>query len=230
MAIAPLVDILVALLAGHHVEAVVKDDLVYLPQLDRWANLWMDQTASGSYLMEIRATASDDIMIADRCAAVGTTFESARSDGLQSFCSGTFHVLLAALWGVLELDQVEHEIRIVGRRTWDVYMGPCTLRNSAGVEPLVLPRELVELVPKQLEQILTDSRVHTVRLYLAVVNGSVTVEALVDDEDDPALAELFAGARWQHPETGFASLRWFIAACPRTNGPSHHTERATCGG
>src|SRR5688500_4438226 len=30
---------------------------------------------------------------------------------------------------------------------------------------------------------------HAVRLYLAVPNGSVTVEALVDAEDDPALAE-----------------------------------------
>ena len=88
----------------------------------------------------------------------------------------------------------------------------------------------MELVPKQLEQRLIDSRVHAVRLYLGVLNGAVTVEALVDDEDDPALAELFAGAAWRLPEAGFASLRWFIAACPRSNGPSHHTERAACTG
>jgi hypothetical protein len=226
----PLAQTLVDLLAGHQVEAILEDDLVYLPRFERWANLWMTRTDSGTYLIEVRATASNEVTIADRCAAVGTTFESAREDGLRSFCSGTFHVLLAALWGVLELDQVDHEVRVVRHRTWDIYMGPCTLRNSVGVESLVLPRELVELVPKQLEQVLVQSRVHAVRLYIGVLNGSVTVEALVDDEEDPGLAELFASARWRLPATGFASLRWFIAACPRTSGPTHHTERSACGG
>jgi hypothetical protein len=230
MALIPLVHTLIDLLAGHGVEAVVKDGFVYLPQLDRWANLWMNQTDGGSYLVEIRATACNDITIADRCAAVGDTFESAREDGLRSFCSGTFHVLLAALWGVLERDQVDHEVRVVGHHAWDIYTGPCTLRTSIGAKPLVLPRELVDLVPGQLERVLVDSRVHAVRLYFAVLNGAVTVEALVDDEENPALAEVFASAQWLLPETGFASLRWFIAACPRTSGPSHHTERSACGG
>lgn len=230
MKVFPLADTLADLLTGHQVEAVVEDEVVYLPELDRWANLWMHQREGGHYLVEIRATASGDVTIADTCAAVGPTFEAAREDGLRSFCSGTFHVLLAALWGVLELDQLDHEVRVVNQKAWDVYSGPCTLRGSVGVDPLVLPRELVELIPLQIEQRLVDSRVHAVRLYLAVLNGSVTVEALVDNEADTALAEVFAGAQWQLPETGFASLRWFIAACPRTSGPSHHTERPSCGG
>jgi hypothetical protein len=32
------------------------------------------------------------------------------------------------------------------------------------------------------------------------------------------------------PEDGFASLRWFMAACPRISGSSHLTERPSCGG
>lgn len=131
---------------------------------------------------------------------------------------------------MLERDQVDHEVRIVDRRPWDIYAGPCTLRSSAGVQPLILPQELVELVPKQLERTLVDARVHVARLYLGVVNGAVTVEALVDDEPDAALAELFGTAKWVLPETGFASLRWFIAACPQRGGASHLTERPTCGG
>src|SRR5262245_21660264 len=139
MAVIPLAHTLADLLGGHDVEAVVRDGLVSLPRLERWANLWMDQTESGSYLVEVRATAGNDVTIADRCAGVGATFESAREDGLRSFCAGTFHVLLAALWGVLEHDQVDHEVRVVDDLTWDIYMGPCTLRTSAGSEPLVLP-------------------------------------------------------------------------------------------
>ena len=37
MAVVPLAHTLVDLLAGHQVEAIVKDDLVYLPELDRGA-------------------------------------------------------------------------------------------------------------------------------------------------------------------------------------------------
>src|SRR5690349_21556884 len=118
----------------------------------------MIQTDGGSYLVEIRATATPETTIADSCGAVGATFELARTDGLRSFCSGTFHVLLAALWGVLERDQVEHEVRVVGPRSWDIYMGPCTLRTSPGGQQLVLPQALVELVPKELERTLVDSR------------------------------------------------------------------------
>ena len=230
MDVVPLAENLASLLAGHHVEAILKEGLVYLPRLDRWANLWMQRTERGSYLVEVRATASHEVTVADRCAGIGDTVESAREDGLRSFCSGTFHVLLAALWGVLERDQVDHEVRVVNQRYWDIYVGPCTLRNSAGVKPLALPRELADSVPAQLDRTLVDSRVHVVRLYLGVVDGAVTVEALVDDEPDAALAELFGAARWVLPETGFAPLRWFIAACPQIKGPSHLTERPTCGG
>jgi len=230
MPVIPLAPLLADLLKGHLVEAILRDDMVYVPQLDRWADLWMHQTEGGAYLLEVSATASHEVMVADRCAGIGDTAESAGKDALRSFCSGSFHVLLAALWGVLERDQIDHEIRLVAQRHWDLYLGPCTLRCSAGVEPLVLPQNLPDLVLKQLELTLKDSRVHTARLYLGVLNGAVTVEALIDDQPDAALTEVFRCSDWVLPETGFASLRWFLAACPRTNGPSHSVERSTCPG
>ncbi|MCB9879020.1 MAG: hypothetical protein H6835_15605 [Planctomycetes bacterium] len=71
---------------------------------------------------------------------------------------------------------------------------------------------------------------HTARLYLAVVNGAVTVEALIDDQPDAAMAEVLGGADWALPAAGFASLRWYLAACPRIDGPTHTVERASCSG
>jgi hypothetical protein len=231
MAAIPLAGLLVDLLKGHHVDALVRDDMVYLPALDRWANLWMHQTGKSTWLVEVRATtASPDTTIADRCAAVGDTIQVAGQDGLQAFCSGIFHVLLAAVWGVLEREQVDHEVRVVGGRSWDIYFGPCTLRSMTDTEPLVLPAELMSLVPKQLDRTLTDTRVHTTRLYLAVLNGEVTVEAMVDDAPSEAMAQVFRSAAWVLPKKGFASIRWLIAASPQTNGPSHRIERPSCPG
>ena len=60
---------------------------------------------------------------------------------------------------------------------------------------------------------------------LAVVNGQITVEALVDDVPSPKLQEAFQGAGWSLPANGFASLRWFLAASPRVGGPTHRIER-----
>lgn len=226
----PLAPVLVQLLEGHGVEAVVREDAVYLPRLDRWANLWMHPTSERMHLLEVVATVDDEVTVTDRCAGIGDTVESAKADGVQAFCSGTFHVLLAALWGVLERDQVDHEILFVEHREWDVYMGPCTTRISAGVQALVLPQALPDLVLQQWKRTLVDRRVHTARLYLAVVNGAVTVEAMIDDQPDAAMAEVFGGADWALPAAGFASLRWYLAACPRTDGPTHAVERASCSG
>ena len=142
----PLAPVLVQLLDGHGVEAVVREGAVYLPRLDRWANLWMHQTSERMHLLEVVATVDDEVTVTDRCAGFGDTVESAKADGVHAFCCGTFHVLLAALWDMLERDQVDHEILFVEDREWDVYMGPCTSRASAGVSGLVLPQALPNLV------------------------------------------------------------------------------------
>ncbi|MCA8954812.1 MAG: hypothetical protein KDC87_01990 [Planctomycetes bacterium] len=95
-AVVPLAQLLVDLLEGHGVAAELRGGLVYLPGLDRWANLWMYRAASGVPLIEVRATGPDGAAVADRCAGIGSTVEAARADGARSFSAGTFHVLLAA--------------------------------------------------------------------------------------------------------------------------------------
>ena len=100
----------------------------------------------GTTTSSARFKRDDEVTVTDRCAGFGDTVESAKADGVHAFCCGTFHVLLAALWGVLERDQVDHEILFVEDREWDVYMGPCTSRASAGVSGLVLPQALPNLV------------------------------------------------------------------------------------
>lgn len=223
----PLAQILVDLLQGHGVEASVSDGLAHLPQLGRWANLWITQERPGTFLLELRATTAGAVVVADRWAGIGQTAEDAQRDGLKSFCQGTFHVLLAVLWGVLEREQVDHEVRTLEGRDWDFYLGPCTLRTSVGVPPLVLPAELPDVAIREFSRYLTDGEVHTARVYVGVVNGVVTLEAVIDDATSIPLQDAVAQVGWSFPAAGFASLRWFFAACPRGGGPSHRVER-TC--
>lgn len=218
---------LVALLAGHGVAAEERDHAVYVQSVARWANLWMWQTEGGTFLMELRATASGEEVVADRWAAIGTTPDDAVRDGLQAFCRGGFHVVLAALWGVLEPDQIDHELRTVGSASWDLYLGPYTTRVSVGVAPLVAPSGLVDRVLVALDGHLVGSSTHALRVYVAVVGGAVTIEALVDDEPSADVESAVANADWSFPAAGFASLRWFVMARQREPGPAHLIER-TC--
>jgi hypothetical protein len=224
---------LIELLRGHGVDAVLDDGMVHLPALARHVRLTLESSGGGTFLLVVRATVDEDLVVEDVCSAMGRTLERARADGIASFCMGTFHVLLAALWGVLERDQVDHEVRVVGDRSWDVYLGPCTGRVSRGVEQLVMPPGLTDAVLAHLDRILCDRRVHTVRLYLGAVVGKEVVEsmeAVVDGEPDAELARVWRAASWQLPAAGFASCRWFLMCCPRVDGANHRVERGSCGG
>lgn len=129
---------------------------------------------------------------------------------------------------MLERDQVDHEVRVVNESSWDVYAGPTTTRVSRGMAPLALSSGLAERVLTHLERVLVDGRVHTARCYLAVVEGAITVEGLIDDAADATLAKLVHRADWVLPERGFSSIRWFIAACPRALRPAEFSVRGTC--
>ncbi len=220
---------LLDLLHGHAVEAEIRDDMVYLPSVDRWANLWMWRTDSGTFLMEVRATGEGAEVVADRWAALGDDPKSATRDGLESFCRCGFHVVLAALWGVLETDQVDHEVRQVGGHAWDLYLGPYTGRASVGNARLDAPPALVDRVLEALDGHLGTGSTHAMRVFVAVVNGAVTVEGLVDDEVSPAVEAAVAAADWTFPASGFASLRWFVMARRRDEAPAHRVTRS-CGG
>jgi hypothetical protein len=225
MNVVPCADHLARLLQVHGVEAETSEDAVWIPGVERWANLWMSQTSTGSWLMEVRATVEGEEVIADRWAALGATQAAAFRDGLGSFCLCGFHVLLASVWGVLETDQVDHEVREVAGEAWDVYLGPYTTRVSGDTPPLLAPRGLVDRVLEVVDGALAHGGTHVVRVYVAVVDGRVTVEALVDDEEHEALREAVATAKWEFPERGFAPLRWLIAARRRVDGPAHQVAR-----
>jgi hypothetical protein len=52
--ITPLRHDLVTLLVGHGVRAELRDDAVYLPEMGRWANLWLTRSPEGRFVMDLR--------------------------------------------------------------------------------------------------------------------------------------------------------------------------------
>jgi hypothetical protein len=226
----PLDEELADLLTGHHVSARVVGDRVELPDVHTWADLRLFETETGRFLMEVRTATPGGPVLLDTWSAWGTSREDARRDGLRAFCEGTFHVLLAAVWGVLESDQAFHEVRTVGGQVWDVYLGPVVNRRSAQAAALVPPAGFVDAVLGTLDSRMLGTDAHVVRIYHAVSQGQVLVtEALWDGEPFPELQAQVAAADWKAGPAGFASARWFLALRPQVGGrPAHGVER-TCG-
>jgi hypothetical protein len=219
-----LAQVLEHLLKGHGVAAERAGHQVSLPG-GGTASLRMYRPES-VWMMEFRAEV-DGVVLEDRWAAMGAEIDAAYRDGLDSFCRCGFHVLLAALWGVLERDQVEHVLHLGELDGWDLYLGPAVQRaaNAPALQP---PVELYERVMTSLHAALEPGQAHLLRVYVATLNGEVVVEVLLDDEEHPELWKAVAESDWQLPATGFASLRWVVVARRRRGGPTHRVER-TCG-
>ena len=66
MSVTPLRQELVDLLAGHGIRAEVRDEAVHVVEVDRWANLWMSRSPTGRFVVELRATGPDGVVVADR--------------------------------------------------------------------------------------------------------------------------------------------------------------------
>jgi hypothetical protein len=204
----PLNAELADLLTGHRVSARVVGDLVELPDAGTWADLRLHETAPGRFLMEVRTAAPGGPVLVDTWAAWGTSRDEARRDGLRAFCQGTFHVLLAAVWGVLENDQAFHEVRTVHGQDWDVYLGPLVNRRSAEAAVLVAPAGFADAVLGTLDSRMQGPDAHVVRIYHAVSQGQAMVtEALWDGEPFIELQAQVAAAGWEAGTVGFTSAR-----------------------
>lgn len=212
---------LVRLLRGHGVAASPENDAVVVEPTRATAVLSASRTNPNSLLLSIRATAPDGAVLTDLWAGLGREDGPATRDGLEAFCRGGFHVFLAAAWGVLEEDQVDHVELHTGGRHWDLYAGAVVGRASAGASLRVPP--LWDALVPAIETALADLHASAVgRLYAHHLNTEMTFEALLNGEPHPGMEAFWKGLPWQPSDAGFASQRMLWIAIPRTgNGPAH---------
>ena len=79
--------------------------------------------------LDIDVVLGEDRQIEESFAGTGIG-ESGCRDALQAFERNIFHVLLAACWYVTDERNLRIEAWSIGTRTWDVFIGPFTLRGD----------------------------------------------------------------------------------------------------
>lgn len=214
---------LLGVLRSHGVDARRDGDAVVVgPSALRARLALAPRPVTGGREMTLAAQSPDGVVVTDQWVALGEDANGLYRDGMQAFCTGDFHVLLAGLWGLLETDQVDHVV-VDG---WDMYLGGWVGRTSAGAS--MPPADgfwdwWMGAVPGLLE----GPGTRWVRLFVGSLNGERTHEVLVDGVARPDLEAGLAACGWVPTATGYASRRLFVVLRRQASGPNHE-RTGTC--
>jgi hypothetical protein len=200
----PTTDFLLKLFQGHGVECAVENGWVVpnweLPALRaHWYPL-------PSRRLDVQVLIEDKLVIEECFAGVGEG-DAARYDALASFTINSFHVLLAALWGKNDPDQVTTEEWMVGGKRYTAYLGNFGTRGSEGVTACI-PPDLFAAIKAAIRREPLIGDIHWFRLFVGNVAHALTFEALRDNEVWDEGVRCLRGRTWE-PSPGYYSVRLF---------------------
>ncbi len=131
--------------------------------------------------------------------------DAACRDALRAFESNIFHVLLAACWYVTDDRNLRIEAWPIGARTWDVFIGPFTLRGDHD-DAVLIPGSAMAVMEETFKQETLTPQLHWARLVHGFrADGSTRSEALLDNEPWPAATAALADIAWPVHERDYTA-------------------------
>ncbi|WP_256966578.1 DUF6348 family protein, partial [Pseudomonas aeruginosa] len=121
---------LAALFESHRIECVVHGEWVApAGRLPAIRATWYAGEKTGR--LDVDVLLEDERQLQEAFAGIGSG-EDGLQDALRNFASNSFHVLLSALWGQAEEDQVMVETWEIGERRFEVHIGNLGLAPERG--------------------------------------------------------------------------------------------------
>ena len=170
---------------------------------------WHEGAAGEPGRLDVDVVLSEERRIEESFAGFGGG-EAGCRDALQGFERDAFHVLLAACWYVTDSRRMQITAWEMGVRTWDVFIGPFTLR---GVD--ITDMEMLDQVPAAMEAALHNEalkpELHWLRLaYRRTADGEVRCEALLDNEPWTAGTKALATLAWPSDELAYTARSFIV--------------------
>ena len=168
---------------------------------------WHEGAAGESGRLDVDVVLSEERRIEESFAGIGGGDAGCR-DALRAFEQNAFHVLLAGCWYITDDRRMQIVAWDIGVRTWDVFIGPFTLR---GVD--ITDMDVLEQVPALIEAALKRDvltpELHWLRLVQQrAADGAVRCEVSLDNEPWTAGTQAMASAAW--PAAGDYGTRCFM--------------------
>jgi hypothetical protein len=194
------------LFQDHGVPSVIENDwVVPNSELPALRALWHPGESNGR--LDVQALVRDEIVIEECFAGVGQGV-SGMHNALANFTLNSFHVLLAALWGKNDPEQVTTEKWVVGGKRYIAYIGNFGTRSSEGVTAHI-PHGLFAEVEAAIKREPLSEDIHWFRLFFGNVANQFTFEALKDNEPWEAGQQCLEAATWEQ-SSGYYSVRLFV--------------------
>lgn len=174
------------------------------------------QTINGIYRirLDVEVALSSDRLIIESFTDIGADPNTAFRASLEGFCSGSLHVMLSALWGVSDPDQVLFDVCKGGKPEWTVHLGNLFCKAEHGLDA-PLPDDLMTKFENLLQIAELEPIVHWGRIYYANMPDSDNiVEVLLDNELWPLGESAIRAVSWPQLHT-FYSTRLFWIMVPR---------------
>ncbi|HEY8683551.1 MAG TPA: DUF6348 family protein [Rhodanobacter sp.] len=167
---------------------------------------WHEGSGDEPGRLDIDVVLSEDRRIEESFAGSGGGDAGCR-DALQVFEQNVFHLLLAACWYVTD----DRKMRImswdIGVRSWDVFIGPFTLRGVAK-DAVTVPADALAAIETTLKREVLTPELHWVRL-VHRHGGDARCEALLDNEPWTAGTLALDSVAWPLSEHDY-SARCFM--------------------
>ncbi len=157
--------------------------------------------------LDVDVVVSEDRRIEESFAGIGGG-EAGGHDALRTFEQNAFHPLLAGCWYVTDDRRMRIESWDIGVRSWDVFIGPFTLRG-VDITDMDMLDQLPALIRAALQGESLTPELHWLRLVQQhMADGTVRGEVLLDNEPWTAGTLALASVAW--PPGGDYSARCFM--------------------
>ncbi|WP_457417953.1 DUF6348 family protein [Roseateles sp. P5_E7] len=201
----PMADLL-GMLEAHGLDCTVADGWL-LPQdrLPGWRASWHPGEKAGR--LDVHVLVREGVLIEECFAGVGTGVDGLR-DGMRSFALSSLHVLLAAFWDRSDAEQVATEQWDIRGKPYTAYIGNFGTRVTEDGEFRV-PQQLFPAITLAVRTAELREDLHWLRFFVGNVRGTLTFEALLDNDEWPVGLDCLRGLSWPQTE-GYYSVRLFI--------------------
>ena len=130
---------------------------------------------------------------------------------MTNFILNSFHVLLAALWGKGDPEQVNTEEWFVDGKRFTAYIGNFGTRSFDGGKASVPPK-LFDTIQETIRLESLVGEVRWFRFFCCALDNSFTFEALKDNELWASGVRCLKAAGWE-PSSQYYSVRLLIVLC-----------------
>jgi hypothetical protein len=169
---------------------------------------WHEGSPDEAGRLDVDVVLSEERRIEESFAGLGGG-ETGCRDALHTFEQNAFHLLLAACWYVTDDRKMQITAWDTGVRTWDVFIGPFTLRGVDTAGAIIPPDALLAIETALKREALTPE-LHWLRLvHRHETSDDARCEALLDNEPWTAGTLALDGVAWPSIQHAY-SARCFM--------------------